>query len=119
MPDRPDRLPRSIVKAIDDSKITRRARAGQRSKHRFIGIWPVVVKGRVFARSWTLKPSGWYPGRFSMIRWDRFLSGNGRSGFGRSYSQRRIRDMPSGQHASKCSTPDPGSTSSASALRAA
>jgi hypothetical protein len=35
-------------------------RAGTRSDHRFIGIWPVVVNGRVFARSWTLKAAGWY-----------------------------------------------------------
>jgi hypothetical protein len=28
--------------------------------HRFIGIWMVVVAGRVFVRSWTLKPDGWY-----------------------------------------------------------
>ena len=35
-------------------------RAGSRSAHRFIGIWAVVVNGRVFVRSWTLKPGGWY-----------------------------------------------------------
>jgi hypothetical protein len=28
--------------------------------HRFIGIWAVVVKGRVFVRSWSLKPRSWY-----------------------------------------------------------
>lgn len=28
--------------------------------HRFIGIWVVVVKDRVFVRSWSLKPTGWY-----------------------------------------------------------
>jgi hypothetical protein len=53
------RLPRAIVSAIDASKILG-VRAGARSDHRFIGIWPVVVDGRVFARSWTLKPEGWY-----------------------------------------------------------
>jgi hypothetical protein len=26
----------------------------------FIGIWVVVVNGRVFVRSWSLKPGGWY-----------------------------------------------------------
>jgi len=36
------------------------SRAGARSDHRFIGIWAVVVDGRVFARSWTEKPDGWY-----------------------------------------------------------
>jgi len=30
------------------------------SDHRDIGIWVVVVNGRVFARSWTLKAGGWY-----------------------------------------------------------
>jgi hypothetical protein len=28
--------------------------------HRFIRIWAVVVGGRVFARSWSLSPGGWY-----------------------------------------------------------
>lgn len=53
------RLPRSLVSAIDEAKILG-VRAGARSDHRFIGIWAVVVEGRVFARSWTLKPGGWY-----------------------------------------------------------
>jgi hypothetical protein len=35
-----------------------RIRAG--AEHRFIGIWAVVVEGRVFVRSWSLKPRGWY-----------------------------------------------------------
>lgn len=53
------RLPRTVVQAIDHSKILG-IRAGARSDHRYIGVWPIVVDGRVFARSWTLKPSGWY-----------------------------------------------------------
>jgi hypothetical protein len=28
--------------------------------HRFIGIWAVVVEGRVFVRSWSLRPRSWY-----------------------------------------------------------
>jgi hypothetical protein len=28
--------------------------------HRIIGIWAVVVEKRVFVRSWSLKPQGWY-----------------------------------------------------------
>lgn len=48
-----------MVKAIDASKILG-IRAGERSDHRFIGVWPVVIDGRVFARSWTLKAGGWY-----------------------------------------------------------
>jgi hypothetical protein len=53
------RLPASVVRAIDESK-TLGIRAGRRSDHRFIGVWPVVVEGRVIARSWTLKLNGWY-----------------------------------------------------------
>jgi len=53
------RLSGPVVAAIDASKILG-VRAGARSDHRFIGIWAVVVEGRVFARSWTRKPGGWY-----------------------------------------------------------
>ena len=52
-------LPRAVVAAIDASKILG-IRAGARSDHRFIGVWPVVVNGRVFVRSWTLASGGWY-----------------------------------------------------------
>jgi hypothetical protein len=53
------RFARPIVAAIDESK-TLGIRAGARSVHRFIGIWAVVVAGRVYVRSWTRKPDGWY-----------------------------------------------------------
>jgi len=52
-------LPRTVVAAIDASSILG-VRAGATSTHRFVGIWPVVVDGRVFGRSWSLKPAGWY-----------------------------------------------------------
>ena len=52
-------LPRTVAAAIAASQILG-VRAGNRSSHRFIGVWPVVVGGRVFARSWSLKPDGWY-----------------------------------------------------------
>ena len=44
---------------IDKSKILG-VRAGTRSGHRFIGVWAVVVDGRVFALSWTMMQDGWY-----------------------------------------------------------
>jgi hypothetical protein len=53
------RFSRSIATVIDRDKILR-IRAGARTTHRFIGIWAVVVEGRVFARSWTEAPEGWY-----------------------------------------------------------
>ena len=52
-------LPRTVVAAIDASKILG-VRAGPRSTHKFTGVWPVVIGGRVFARSWSLKDGGWY-----------------------------------------------------------
>ena len=55
----PGALPRPVVAAIDQSKILG-IKAGARSDHRFIGVWVVVVDGRVFIRSWTIKPDGWY-----------------------------------------------------------
>lgn len=35
-------------------------RAGTDSTHRVIGIWAVVVDGRVFVRSWSMKPRSWW-----------------------------------------------------------
>ena len=53
------RLSRSVVAALHDCKYLG-VRAGRSDDHRFIGIWVVVVNGRAFARSWSLKPGGWY-----------------------------------------------------------
>jgi hypothetical protein len=52
------RFPKAIVAAIRDGKILG-IRAGAKP-HRIIGIWSVVVEGRVFVRSWSLKPRSWY-----------------------------------------------------------
>ena len=35
-------------------------RAGLDLEHRVIGIWVVVVDGRVFVRSWSMKPRSWW-----------------------------------------------------------
>jgi hypothetical protein len=48
---------RTVVAAIDAAKIMG-IRSG--TDHKFIGVWPVVVDGRVFARSWSVSPGGWY-----------------------------------------------------------
>src|SRR5437899_2981511 len=52
------RFSENIVAAIRDGKILG-IRAGTKP-HRIIGIWAVVVEGRVFVRSYTLKPRSWY-----------------------------------------------------------
>jgi hypothetical protein len=48
---------RAVVAAIDAAKIMG-IRAG--ADHKYIGVWPVVVDRRVFARSWSASPGGWY-----------------------------------------------------------
>lgn len=53
------RFTRALVQAVHDSSIMG-IKAGAKADHRFTGVWPVVVKGRVYARSWTLKRGGWY-----------------------------------------------------------
>src|SRR5262249_61084644 len=30
------------------------------TQHRYTGVWVVVVNGRVYARSWNDKPTGWF-----------------------------------------------------------
>jgi hypothetical protein len=35
-------------------------RAGSDADHRVIGIWAVTVDGRVFVRSWSMKPRSWW-----------------------------------------------------------
>jgi hypothetical protein len=52
------RFSKPVVAAIAKDKILG-VRAGS-GDHRFIGVWMVVVDGRVFIRSWGLKRRGWY-----------------------------------------------------------
>jgi hypothetical protein len=50
-------FPKKVIDSLGDGKMLG-IRAG--AEHRFIGIWVVVVEGRVFVRSWSLKPRSWY-----------------------------------------------------------
>jgi hypothetical protein len=52
------RFDKDFLDAIHESKFLW-VKAGT-EPHRFIGIWAVVVKGRVFVRSWSLKPRSWF-----------------------------------------------------------
>jgi hypothetical protein len=52
------RFPKKILATIRAEKILG-IRAGM-EPHRVIGIWAVVVEGRVFVRSWSIKPRSWY-----------------------------------------------------------
>ncbi len=46
-----------LVVAFSSAKIIG-VRAG--AEHKYTGVWVVVVKGRVYARSWNNKPTGWF-----------------------------------------------------------
>jgi hypothetical protein len=52
------RFPPRVLAALRDGQILG-IRAG-RAPHRIIGIWAVVVEGRLFVRSWSLKPRSWW-----------------------------------------------------------
>ena len=52
------KFPPKTVVAIHEAKILG-IRAGTKP-HRIIGIWAVVVEGRVFVRSYSLKPRSWW-----------------------------------------------------------
>jgi|ERR1051326_325133 hypothetical protein len=52
------RFSKETIAAIHDGRILG-IRAGTKP-HRIIGIWAVVVEGRVFVRSYSLKERSWY-----------------------------------------------------------
>ena len=51
------RFSRDVVELFHKAKILG-VRSG--SEHRYTGVWVVVAEDRVFVRSWTDKPTGWY-----------------------------------------------------------
>jgi hypothetical protein len=55
---RSKRFTKTLVETLRDAKILG-IRAGTKP-HRVIGIWAVVVEGRVFVRSWSLKERSWW-----------------------------------------------------------
>jgi len=52
------KFPKSVVEAVHRAKILG-IRTGTKP-HRIIGIWAVVVEGRIFVRSYSLKERSWY-----------------------------------------------------------
>lgn len=55
---KPRRFSPAVVAAVRSGKYFG-IRAGS-EPHRFIGIWAVCVEGRVFVRSWSMKPRSWW-----------------------------------------------------------
>ena len=53
------RFPEDVLTTLRKDKILG-IRAGTDSSYRIIGIWVVVVEGRVFVRSWSISPRSWW-----------------------------------------------------------
>jgi hypothetical protein len=53
------KFPDKVLETLRKEKILG-IRAGKDSAHRVIGVWVVVVDGRVFVRSWSMKPRSWW-----------------------------------------------------------
>lgn len=54
-----NRFPADLLAIIQKEKILG-IRAGREPAHRIIGVWAVVVEGRVFVRSWGRNVRGWH-----------------------------------------------------------
>jgi hypothetical protein len=50
-------FPPDVIDAFNSAKIIG-VRSG--SEHKYTGMWVVVVKERVYVRSWNDKPTGWF-----------------------------------------------------------
>ena len=57
MPSGSARLAPAVAAALETGRILG-VRVG--AAHRFIGVWPVVVDGRLFIRSWSRSRDGWH-----------------------------------------------------------
>jgi hypothetical protein len=53
------RFPDDILAQLQKDKIIG-IRAGSDSSHKVIGVWMVVVEGRIFVRSWSMSPRSWW-----------------------------------------------------------
>jgi hypothetical protein len=74
-------------------------RAGR--AHKYTGVWVVVVEGRVFARSWNDKPTGWYRA-FLAEPWGSLQIGEAEQRVrGRPTRSERLRDAVSKAYAMK------------------
>jgi hypothetical protein len=52
--------PRFSKKTIEDLSKAKILGVRAGTEHRYTGVWVIVVGDRVFARSWSDKPTGWF-----------------------------------------------------------
>jgi len=80
--------------------------AGKDSDHRVIGIWAVVVNGRVFVRSWSMKPRSWWRTFLEDAYGEIFVAKRKRGIKVRAVQTRseRLKDLVSGAYKEKYNT---------------
>ncbi len=54
---KPQKLSDDLIRDLANRKILG-VRSGD--EHRYTGVWPIIVEGRLFVRTWNDKASGWY-----------------------------------------------------------
>jgi hypothetical protein len=95
------RFPDPLVEALAQAKILGvRAGAG----HRYTGVWVVVVERRVFVRSWSDKPTGWYRAFLREPRGSIQLGPREIAVTARHTRSERLRDAVSSAYAAKYDT---------------
>jgi len=96
-------LSKDLLAALEASKGLR-IRAGS-SRHRFIGIWFVLVRDRLFVRSWSVKPTGWYRTFLKQPRGTVQIAGYEIAVRAMSVGDRRLRDAIDQAYLDKYNSP--------------
>jgi len=99
------RFPGEVLAAIKKKRMFR-LRAGPGSKHRILGIWAVVVEGRVFVRSWSLKPRSWWRTFLGDPQGSIFVNGEEIKVRAVQTRSERLKDLVSAAYLAKYDKPD-------------
>jgi hypothetical protein len=95
------RFSKEALEALARAKILG-VRAG--TEHRYTGVWVVVVDGRVFARSWNDKPTGWFRSFRTQPNGSIQFAGQEVAVLGKPVRSSRLRDAVSAAYAEKYDT---------------
>jgi hypothetical protein len=95
------RFSKEQIEALTRAKILG-VRAG--AEHRYTGVWVVVVEGRVFARSWNDKPTGWFRAFRAQPQGSLQFAGQEVAVVGKPVRSSRLRDAVSAAYAEKYNT---------------
>ena len=95
------RFSKKDLDALDRAKILG-LRSG--SEHKYTGVWVVVVEQRVFVRSWSDKPTGWFRAFKAQPSGSISIEGKDRPIRGRTVRSERLRRAVSDAYGAKYNT---------------